>query len=90
MERVICSQVRRVAEPAATSGDQGQEKHMNEDILKALHSANMLAKDLLVAHSNACVENRLLEIILFDLLDNAVEIEKHLKKIEAALNAESA
>jgi hypothetical protein len=59
-----------------------------EEVLKASLTANLLVSDLREAHKAAVRENPLLELIVLDLLEQAREMERKLKGVDAALNAE--
>lgn len=58
---------------------------MNESLFKAAEMAGLLTRDLRAAHSDACTENPLLEILLLDLIAKAAEIEQQVKRINLAL-----
>lgn len=58
---------------------------LNETLTKARHTAEMLAKDIRQAHSIACEENPLLEILLLDLVEQIAKTETRLKRISLAL-----
>ena len=61
-----------------------------EEVLKASQAANMLVSDLRQAHKAAIRENPLLEVVLIDLFTQALELERKLKAVDAALNTEGA
>ena len=59
---------------------------MNEELTQAEHSAEFLAQHIRSAHSAACKENPVAEIVLLDLIVKVAEIESRLKQLNGALN----
>jgi hypothetical protein len=55
-----------------------------ETITKAAQTADLLASDIREAHSQACGENPALEILLRDLIADAMKVRNRLAEIEAS------
>jgi len=61
-----------------------------ENLIKALHSAQLLTQDIREAHTDAVdSENPFAEIAIFDLLEVATSLEQKLKRIVAAAGVSS-
>lgn len=63
---------------------------MKEDLIKALHSAQLLCAELQAAHSHACadnptVEQRLAESHLLSLLADAVKLRQALEGVASCV-----
>jgi len=56
-----------------------------EAIVKATQCSDLLISDIRAAHSVACQENPLLEILLRDLIADAVRINRRLAEIEGGI-----
>jgi hypothetical protein len=56
-----------------------------ESIVKAAQTANLMVSDIREAHKTACDKGGPLEILLRDLLAQAVAVEDRLKEIQASL-----
>lgn len=55
-----------------------------ESITKAAQSADLLARDVREAHRNSCGDNPALEILLRDLIADAMKVKNRLAEIEAS------
>lgn len=58
---------------------------LHETLTKAAQSADLLASDIRDAHSQACGENPALEILLRDLIADAMKLRNRLAEVEACL-----
>jgi hypothetical protein len=56
-----------------------------EAIVKATQCSDLLISDIRAAHSVACHKNRILEILLRDLIADAVRINRRLAEIEGGI-----
>jgi hypothetical protein len=56
-----------------------------EAIVKATQCSDLLTTDIRQAHSLACRENPLLEVILREIIGDAVRINRRLAELEACL-----
>jgi hypothetical protein len=56
-----------------------------EAITKATQCSDLLVSDIREAHKLACQENPLLEILLRDLIGEAVKINRRLAELEGCL-----
>ena len=56
-----------------------------EAITKAVQRSDLLVADIRDAHSRACQDNRLLEVLLRELIADAVRVNRRLAEIEGCL-----
>ena len=56
-----------------------------ESVVKATQCSDLLISDIRAAHSVACRENRLLEILLRELIADAVRINRRLAEIQGGI-----
>lgn len=59
---------------------------LNDHIAQAARTAQQLAAELTQAHSAACYESALAQMLLFDLLPQVTRITTRLEAIQAAIN----
>jgi hypothetical protein len=60
-----------------------------ETITKAAQCADLLTSDIREAHKLACRENPVLEILLRELLGDAVKLDSRLAQLDAGLQEQS-
>lgn len=58
---------------------------MNEELIKTGKTAELLAQDIRAAHSAACRENPVAEIVIYDIIWKVAEIQMQLRKLNQAL-----
>ena len=58
---------------------------LQEDTTKASQAASLLVSDIRDAHATACEKNQLAEMILIDILAQAVDIDQKLARLANAL-----
>jgi hypothetical protein len=63
---------------------------LNENLVKAQQGMNLVVSDLRSAHRAAIRENQFAEILLLDLIGEAVALENKLKQMAQASAIESA
>ncbi len=56
-----------------------------ESIVKATQCSDLLVSDIRAAHRLACQDNRLLEILLRELIAEAAKINRRLAELEGCL-----
>lgn len=61
------------------------DPQLHESITKAAQSADLLAGDIREAHSQACGQNPAVEILLRDLIVDAMKVRNRLTEIETCL-----
>lgn len=58
---------------------------INENIEKALHSAELVSDDIQVAYKEACIKNPVLAMLLEDLIAKTTEVRFKLIRIDTLL-----